>query len=239
MTQNQKNSGMTSAQMGILLGLGALACILFGVIAWFLFGGNIQLPSFSRVSESTPTPQLTPTPFVLPTLTPTATLTPIPYEQLIPNGWKQFKTELIEIWLPEGFKPTDPKEFKEISQSGSAIPELILISTISDPALYRIVMGVSYEPLTTDSLESFLDQELPKVPPDVVVTERRKTSLNSQEVFKITVEARINNIDSVTLYYVFLDGGTVWYVQYGAQINDYYQMLPLFEQSAKTFRIVR
>ena len=228
MSQNRKKLGMTSAQIGILIGLGAAACILFAVTGWLLFGGSIQLP-FSRVSESTPTPQLTSTPFVLPTLTPTLTPTPLPYEQLIPNGWKQFKTGLIELWLPDSFKTTDKDANEELAALGAN----------SDSSLYRMRVSVSYEPLAGASLDEHLDAGLLKLDPQIRLVERRKVSLNSTEAVRMMLEMRVETVDVNQLVYVFQDGGTVWFVVYVAQINEFYEMLPLFEQSAETFRVVK
>lgn len=229
MTQNRKPLGMTSMQLGILIGLGALVCILFGVIAWVMLGNKIQLPSFSRAPETTPTPQMTATMVVFPTLTPTATQTPIPYEQLIPNGWVQFKTGLIEVWLPPSFK-TAKKEADE---------ELLLVGSTSKSSLYKLKTVIIYEPLVGDSLDAFLDSDLAKLDPQVKLTERRKISVNSTEAVRITLEMRVDGVDVNELIYVFQDGSTVWFVGYIAQINEFYDMLPTFEQSAKTFRTVK
>ena len=137
MTENRKKTGMTSAQIGILIGLGAVVILLFAAMAWLLLGGTIRMPSFSRAPKNTSTPYMTPTMIVLPTITPTATLTPIPYEQLIPADWKQFKTALVEIWLPSSFKTADKQADEELS----------LLGTTSKNSLYKVGATVSFEPL--------------------------------------------------------------------------------------------
>ncbi|NTW13349.1 MAG: hypothetical protein HGA30_08580, partial [Anaerolineales bacterium] len=53
------------------------------------------------------------------------------------------------------------------------------------------------------------------------------------------IELRANNIDINDMVYVFLDGDTVWYVEYVAQISEFFENLPVFEQSIKTFRPVK
>jgi hypothetical protein len=55
----------------------------------------------------------------------------------------------------------------------------------------------------------------------------------------MTFELRVETVDVNELVYVIQDGGTVWFILYAAQINEYYEMLPIFEQSAKTFRVVK
>jgi hypothetical protein len=153
-------------------------------------------------------------------------VTPIPYEQLIPNGWKQFKTELVEIWLPSSFKPIKTSEGEELALQGAT----------SKNSLYKMMATVSYEPLTGGSLDEHLDSALLKLDPLIRLTERRKVSLNATDAVRMTFEGRVETVDVNQLTYAIQDGGTVWFVYYTAQINEFYEMLPIFEQSAKTFR---
>jgi hypothetical protein len=235
MKQNRKFFGMTLTQIGILAGLTGVTCLLFGLTGLFVFRGRFGL--FARAPKTTPVARSTSTMIVIPTLTPTATPTPVPYEMLIPNGWLQFKTGLVEIWLPSGFKLGDSKLLG--NSPNLAVPELVITGTTSNSSLYQMLVTVSYEPLTTDSLDSFLDSEVAKLPSEIRVAERRKVSVNSIDALRFVFETRSNNIDINDLAYVFLDGSTVWYVEYAAQINEFYEMLPTFEESVKTFRIVR
>jgi len=235
MKQYRKYFGMTLLQIGILAGLAGAACLLFGLAGWFALRGKSGL--FGRAPQSTPIAQATSTMIVIPTLTPTLTSTPIPYELLIPDGWRQFKTGLVEIWLPSNFEPGDAKLLS--ASTNLAIPELIMSGTTSKSSLYQMLVTASYEPLSTGSLDAFLDGKLAKFPAESRVAERRKVSVNSTDAVRFVFETRSNNIDIDVLAYVFLDGNTVWYVEYAAQINEFYEMLPTFEESVKTFRIVR
>jgi len=235
MQQNRKFFGMTLSQLGILAGLAGAACLLFGLAGWFVLRGKSGL--LARAPENTPVPRATSTMIVIPTLTPTQTPTPVPYEMLIPSGWEQFKTELIEIWLPANFKLGDSKLLSD--STNFAVPELIITGASSKSSLYQMLVTVSYEPLNTDALDAFLDSKIAKFPTEVHVAERRKVSVNGTDGVRFVFETRSNNIDIDVLAYVFLDGSTVWYVEYGAQINEFYEMLPTFEDSVKTFQIVR
>lgn len=235
MQQNRKIFGISLSQLGILAGLAGAACLLFGLAGWFVLRGNSGL--LARAPQNTPVPRATSTMIVIPTLTPTQTPTAVPYEKLIPSGWQQFKTGLIEIWLPSSFKPGDPKLLGD--SMNFAVPELIISGATSKSSLYQMLVTVSYEPLTVDSLDAFLDSKIAKFPPEIRVAERRKVTVNSTDAVRFVFETRSNNIDIEILAYVFLDGSTVWYAEYGAQINEFYEMLPTFEESVKTFRIVR
>lgn len=236
MTQNRNYFGMTPIQIGILAGLAGIACLLFGLAGWFVFRGNANL--FDRAPQSTPIPQSTSTPFVMPTLMLTETPTPVPYEMLIPDGWVQFKTGLVEIWLPAEFRQADLSAFQD--SADLAMPELFMREVASDSSLYQMLVIVSYEPLTADSLDAYLDTEIANLPSTIRGTERRKVFVNSTDVVRFVFETRSdNNIDINDMTYVFLDGSTVWYVEYVAQINEFYEMLSMFEQSVRTFRVVR
>jgi hypothetical protein len=235
MKQHRKYFGMTVLQIGILAGLAGAACLLFGLAGWFALRGKSGF--FARAPQSTPIAQATSTMIVIPTLTPTLTSTPIPYELLIPDGWRQFKTGLVEIWLPSNFKPGDAKLLSD--STNLAIPELIMSGASSKSSLYQMLVTTSYEPLSSNSLDAFLDDKIAKFPADIRVAERRKVSVNSTDAVRFVFETRSHNIDLDVLAYVFLDGNTVWYVEYAAQINEFYEMLPTFEESVNTFRIVR
>lgn len=230
MTQNRKYFGMTTTQLAILGGLAGTACLLFGIVGILLLRG---LNKPARAPQNTPVPLLTATPFVLPTLAPTGTPTPVPYELLIPEGWDQFKTALVEIWLPKGFKQEKPKP------SDSASPELALIGTVSETSLNPVIVMIYYEPLAAGSLDTYVDVALGNLPAEDRVVEKKKININSVDAFRAVIETRIDNIDANAMIYILPDGGTVWTIFYFAQINDFYAMLDTFEKSVKTFRPVR
>jgi hypothetical protein len=235
MEPNRKYFGMTPTQLAILGGLAAGACLLFMVAArLFLQGGP---GSLAPAPQNTPLPQATATPFVIPTFTPTETLTPVPYEMLIPEGWLQFKTGLVEVWLPKEFKKGDTKLVKNSAKL--AVPELVAAEVTSKSSAYRMLVVVSYEPLTADSLDAYLTSEIVNLPPETHVADKRMVSVNSQDAVRLVFEIRSEGVEFNDLMYVFLDGSTVWYVEYVAQINEYFTMLETFEKSARTFRVVR
>ena len=230
--QDRKYFGLSTRQIGILAGLAGAACLLFGMMGWFVFRGG-----FSQAPKNTPVIVSTSTPFVIPTVTPTVTSTPIPYEQLIPDGWVQHRTGLVELWLPSEFENSG-QGISGIS-GNSVLLEMALTGTASSTSPYKIFVSVSFEPLATGSLDTFLESRLSNIPVDVNLTERRKVLINSTEAYRLMFESNNNNLLTNDLLFVILDGTTIWYVRYSAQINEFYEMLPAFEQSIKTFRIVR
>ena len=252
MKQNNKYFGMTPTQLAILAGLAATACFLFGLTGWLVLRGNSRS---SSVPQNTFVAQVTATPFVLPTLALTETPTQIPYEQRIPPGWKQFKTELVEIWLPADFEVGDIDKLLEESRQSyeerglqemvdyqakrKSIINLVATDEISGSPLYRTVVSISYQPLTEESLDVFIQKELLDLPSMIVPMGRKSVPIGSNEAIQLVYEARIGTVSGTSLEYIFLDGMTVWGVEYSAETAEFYQQLPNFEKSIQTFRIVR
>lgn len=235
MTQNRKYLGMTAQQLGILAGLAVLACLILGVTGWLALRGSPGL--FPRSPQATPVILPTSTTIVIPTITPTETQTPLPYEQLIPYGWIQNKTQLIELWTPPDFENAAPGVASGVA--GDAVYlNLALVSKVNQSG-YPITITVSYEPLTSGTLEDFMDVKLSNIPPDVNMVENRKVSINSTDAVRLMFERKTtSNLNVNDLLFVFQDGGTVWYVKYSAEITDFYELLPYFEEGVKTFRPV-
>ncbi len=102
-----------------------------------------------------------------------------------------------------------------------------------------MLVSVSYDLMTGNSLDEFIETKLQQLPIEVRVTDRRTVYVNTVEARRIMIELRANNIDINDMVYVFLDGDTVWYVEYVAQISEFFENLPVFEQSIKTFRPVK
>lgn len=224
MTRQRKILGMTLIQIGVLIGLGAAACCLFAIAGWLVMNGGLQ-----PATMDAPVPQMTATLLEIPTVTSTATPAPIPYEQLIPEGWRQHKTALMEIWLPSNFKETAKDSNQELRLTGSA----------SKTSLYKMNVIVFHDPLGDDTLDTYIDNRLLTIDPTARVVERRAVSLNGAEAVRLVFELRVETVDINELAYVIQYGDTAWAVTYTAQINEFYEMLPMFEQSAKTFRIVQ
>ncbi len=232
MTQDRKYLGMTVQQLGILAGLVVLVCLIFGVMGSLAFRRGLGL--FARAPQPTPVVQLTATIVIPPTVTPTGTATPIPYEQLIPYGWTQHKTQLMEIWMPPDFKQAAPNAVSAVA-GNSVYLNLGLVSSLSKSS-YPVSLSVSYEPLTANTLDEFLKVKLSNIPMDINMVENRKVSINSKDAVRLMFEGKRDNLDVNDLLFVFQDGGTVWYVKYSAEIKEFYEQLPNFEESVKTFR---
>lgn len=237
MTQDRKYLGLTLQQVGILAGLAVGACILLSAAAWLALRTGIGLLSGPPESEPIHINGSTPTPFLLPTLSPTATLTPVPYEALVPEGWEQHKTALIELWMPSEFKNAAPGVVSGVA-GNSVILDLALVATTGKSSYPRSV-SVSFEPLPSGTLDEFLEIKLSNIPAEVNLAVRQKVSINSMEATRLMFESQAGSLYINDLLFVFQDGGTVWYVKYSAEISEFYEMQPVIEDSIQTFRMVR
>jgi hypothetical protein len=131
------------------------------------------------------------------------------------------------------------QELIDYNEQSEAIIDLGLVDEESGSALYRTVASISYEPLTEASLDDYVKKEVAKLPSMMSLVEQKKVQIGSDEAIKLVYELRVGSLSVNDLEYIFLDGSTVWIVGYFAEINEFYQQLPTFEQSIQTFRIVR
>ena len=237
MDLNKKYFGMTVMQLGILAGLAGLAFMLFCVVGYLFLSRSTGI-SASQFPTATATIQPTVTMVLTPTPTTTPASTPLPYESFIPAGWVQYRTALFEIWMPAGYKAAKTTDVLVTGLGGSPIVDLAMRGAASSKSPNRIYMTVSYEPMTTDTLDAFITQRLAGL--GLAPSERNKVTLNTVPAVRLVFSGRKgNNTDINELTYVFQDGTTVWYVQYAAEITEFYNLLANFESSAKTFRVVK
>lgn len=234
--QTRKYFGMTQTQVMILAGLAAAVCLVFGVAGILLLRGGLSAAP-APVPQDTPIPQATATPFIIPTLTPTETFTPVPYEQLIPEGWVQFKTALVEIWMPKGFKQQKPKSSDDLSKAMTV--DLEIVRPVSKTSLHPVIVIVSYQPFTGTSLDAYVEGLPSQLSAETRVAGKRKVTINSADAILMTIESKVNGDDVNDQAYLLLDGSTVWFIQYIAQLSEFFDLVPTFEQSIQTFRVVR
>ena len=232
MNEDGKLFGMTRKQIGILAGMaGALLLLVCIGGVLIVLGGGF---GFSGSSGPTTVPTVTSVVVTPPTLTPTITPTPIPYEQLIPVDWNQYKTSLVEIWMPGNFRLAD-RNTEDIT-ANFGVPDLLLAEVPSNASAYTMLVGVSYDVAAGDSLDEVLDAKSLNMPYQARISDRRTVYVNTLEARRLIIEFRINNIDYNNMVYVIQDGSTIWYVEYVAQIAEFFDNIGVFEQSILTFR---
>ena len=139
--------------------------------------------------------------------------------------------------MPKNFKLAD-KKTKDIT-ANFGIPDLLLAEVSSKSSAYTMLVSVSYDLTTGGSLDQVLDEKSPNLPYQARIADRRTVFINTLEARRVVIEFKVDNIDYNNLVYLVQDGNTVWYVQYVAELSEFFDNLPIFEQSIKTFRPVR
>ena len=239
MDENKKYFGMTVTQIGILAGLAGAAMILFCMVGVLIVrnGFGNAAPAQEQSPTLTPTFQPTATITLTPTQTPLPTFTPVPYESLIPASWAQHKTVLSELWLPAGYK-TAKQDILIVGLTDTPMIDLTVRGALNSKSPNKIYVTVSYEPLPGGTLDEFVSQRLTQLGSSFLA-DRSKATLNTVPAIRLIFSGRKGSADINELTYIILDGGTIWYVQYTAVINEFFDLLPMFESSAKTFRLAR
>lgn len=230
---------MTISQLGILGALTGTLVLILCIAGYLIFAGRVISLAPQPIAPTTvlATATLVAPPTSTPTLVPTA----IPYEQLIPQEWKQFKTSKVELWLPGDYRQATIKDLVFLNKELTA--ELTLSRTPTDTSLYNLYVIIASEPLRGDSIDSHLESlptNMPTTPTTSRLVEERNIFLNGTPALRLLSEGKSSdNLDVNALTFVFLDGNTVWYLEYWTQINEFYNHLETFEKSALTFRFVK
>lgn len=227
--------------------------ILIAVLVIFVAAGLYFSRSGTKLFQPPPTQTIvrnTPTMIVLPTLTPTLTPTPVPYEQLIPEGWVQFKSKMVEIWLPSSFRSMDIKKFTaqaeaEAEKAGTKLGEgqgtldLILLDDAQRQSLTSVAVYISYNPLTHETLDEYVDAFHAQRSDVYRTVEQKKTRIGELDAIRELIELSYQSKQINMVVYTIQNGDTVWHVEYTCHITDFFERLPDFERSIQTFRVVQ
>ncbi len=229
-TPKPRRFGMTQGQLAIVACLALIALGLIGFAGWTMFGGSLSgglIPGFPAQQEAPATISLvtwTPGPTQAPTSVSTAT--PVPYEALIPEGWIQFKSGKVEVWMPATFKKTDP---------GDSL--IAAIDTVQSESGFRPVVNLSKEIAAGKDMDAYIQDGLKNLPREMTYLERKKFTIGSYEAMRLRVETIIDDLPAESSIYLIKDGDTFWDITCTTYINDFYTWLPTFDKLARTFRL--
>jgi len=252
--KSKRYLGMTALQLAIL---GCLAFVACGAIAGGVFfvssgptGPGISIFP-SREPSSTPQPTMTPFLSETPTIPPTATL--VPYEELIPNGWNQYTTNSLELWLPTQFEQADVGQerqdridlYEQLGYDDIAReleenpPAYVLWFKVSEPGSTLYITDLTVETVLMDapSLDEFLDREYASLPQEFILVNRQEVSVGNYEARRALLEANLSNVYIGVAQYAIFDGVNVWFITCGSNFNEFYTWLPEFDKIARTFRL--
>ncbi len=254
--RSQRIMGMTVLQLVIVIGMGCAACGVLGAGVWYVAGSPVPALPVVSTHPATSTVTLTPSPTFTPLPTSTITLTPtptaLPYKALIPQDWSQYKNNNVEIWLPQDFVfvPDQSQYNTDLVKSLRALgandladqlennpPTYELLFTRpADQTVYMTTVSLQKIPLNGADLDTFADKSNAALSPAFMVLERKPFSFYGSEGLRIVVQANFNSNYVGFVTYLRQDGDSVWEVACDANLNDFYDLLPTFDQMAHTFR---
>ena len=171
-------------------------------------------------------------------------------------GWQKLEARGIEIQLPESFEGGDPledlefllekirmggPEYEQTAQMIEMNPSLFVIwafdSEIGSSG-FMTNMTITTETIPSSmSLDTYMDAAEGQFPSTFNLTGRELTTLGEYDAGRLEIEFSVGFVLGKELLYVIKDGKTVWVVVYATSAEEYDQRLPIFEQSALSFRI--
>lgn len=256
--------GMTGTQLGILGGAAAVALLLVCVLSWVMLSASAPAsaqPTAVAATEipSTPTLQVVESPTSLP-----ATPLPEVATSVPPGGWLEFQTQGATLWLPDSFVGGDMVNKKQdtinkinalgkfyknaVSAMKSAGPEVLLWAVDKTRKQTDIITTVTVEHTTStedtsvdEYIRSYLDSSIGGTPVAMVLTvnETKKMTLLGRDARRLIYsETYANHWVTIVSYYI-KDGADIWEVDYLLIPDEYFDMLPVVEQSIHTFNLLK
>jgi len=254
--RSKRIMGLSTIQLVVLLCLICSLCGVFGTGAYMLAGGMGL--TFTTSSQGTSAPVITATfaptwtPTPLPTSTPMPT--PLPYESIVPVGWRQYKNENVEIWLPPTYAfIDDPVQYnKEVADALRKLgQEDLAKEREQNPPTYELLFRgpatnnlyipgvfVKQFPRKGLSLAQFIDSSNASLGQSFSVVERKPFGFYGAQGERVVIQANFNSLYVGYVYYLVQDGELIWEIGCDAHLNDFYNFQPTFDQIAQTFRPV-
>jgi hypothetical protein len=172
----------------------------------------------------------------------------------IPDGWKRFSADRIELWLPPSFDGGEPtkgdldlvlENFRRIgrddlARSAEAVRGTVTLLMLDNETanLGTTVAGGEASILTSLTLEAFARSNLQALPPGLTVQEQRTVAIDGNDAIRVTLEFNAGQ-GLVVKQFLFLlkSGNTAAAVSYSTLPANFDRLAPMFEQSAQTIRL--
>ena len=223
--------GMTCTQVIVLTVLGLLALGGMGFAAKLILGNQVPStiaqvpPTQEGAATSIPLPTDTPLPSSTPVL-PTPTFTATTYASLIPEGWNQYKYDMVEMWMPADFIKKSSKDALVYAENKNESGNGFIVS-----------VGLTRDTPAETDLDDYIQKGLVQFTPDTTFLEKKKFQVGSYEAIRLKMQAIINNIPMGEAIYFIKDGGNIWIVGAISHYDEFHKWLPIFDQIVRTFRI--
>jgi len=256
--------GMTGQQLGILAGAAGIALILICGLSWMVLSGSSPAQPAAGVNP-TEIPPTSTQEIVVATATP---LPPTPLPEVAtsvpPGGWLEFHTPGATLWLPGSFVGGDLVNQKQdtinkINALGrtyknavdgikSADPNVVFWAVDKTPKQTDIITtAVIARTASTEDTEldeyirSYLNSSIAGTPVAMLLTvnETKKMTLLGRDARRLTYSHTYASHWVTIVAYYIKDGADIWEVDYSLIPDEYFDMLPVVEQSVHTFSLVK
>jgi len=222
--------GLTVNQVVILCLFGLATVVVVGVGGWWILG--MAFPANALPTETIP-PTFTPLPSWTPgptrTRVPSPTATGADYQSSIPQGWVQFTSGKVELWMPPNFVKADPGKDLILAKDKNAAQNFTT----------NVLLGVDPLPVPLDEYISESVKYFPGMSSiiDMTLLEKRVFTIGDYEVRRLRVETIVSTIPVEAAMYLVKDNDKVWMITCSTYFDEYYDWLPTFDKIARTFRI--
>jgi len=218
-------------------------------------------PTSTPVPTDTPVPTATlrPTATPRPTATMRPTNTPQPTID-VPNGFKPLEGDGITLWLPESFEGGSmtgkDREIllKAMSNLGGVYNDMVEQFKDSGTAFlfygYDTVLGERGNLTNVNVVEipmmsrmtpltaaEILAQQFPKQLPGVKVLSTEAVSLPRYDAARLTLALTLKQAKLKEAFYLVHANGKFYAVTFAAGVEEFDELLPVFEQSIQTFTV--
>jgi hypothetical protein len=172
----------------------------------------------------------------------------------VPEGWKRFSDNRIELWLPPSFGGGEPtkgdldlvlENFRRIGRddlvrTAEEVRGTVTLLMLDNESanLGTSVTGGSASVPSGLTLEPFARSILQAFPPGFIVHEQRTVAIAGNDAIKVTLEFNAGQ-GLVVKQFLFLlkSGNTAAAVSYGTVLANFDRLASVFDQSAQTIRL--
>jgi len=238
--------GMTANQLIMLGGMTVfLCCVLAGGMGLLnLLVGTVYAPAATSLDLPTPPASPTAAPALPPTQTPAPT--EIPYEALIPQGWKQFtlpEAPGMEFWLPGTYKVLSGKEKDNSSPAPLYGPNMddmkmlmVLVDSQESMLLLYTNAFVSAVSMRGD-FDEMMDLVFGPMSRKGRLIERRETEVSGLPAQKLVFDINVNGVNAGIVVYAFQRGGELWQFGFITPYNELFARMDEFDAASRVFRL--
>lgn len=140
--------------------------------------------------------------------------------------------------IAQKLRPIDPKyeqKINELKENPSDYALLAFDPQSAKSGLPTNIAVTKRQARAKISVEDALSQATKQLPKWYEILEQKVVPLNQYQAGRIVAQAAIPNLAVKQLFYIIKNGDNFWVVTYTSKADNFDQLLPTFEQSARTF----